>query len=172
MEEKGKQKEEEKSTAVSAAESNTVQNRLANSRGPLNEVVCGAMMLAYERSGCWVQVLIYFFIDRNMICTESSLHPKHFSDKGCRELTSILAIVLTLFRLSKDMPLMQSRLLDLHHSICLCQALRCNHYCDISPCTLIKFCLRIPQILFGDTELEAHSLEKVLFASHNSCQAF
>ena len=25
-------------------------------RTPLNEVVCGAMMLAYERAGCWQQV--------------------------------------------------------------------------------------------------------------------
>ena len=30
--------------------------KLSVNRGPLNEVVCGAMMLAYERSGCWLQV--------------------------------------------------------------------------------------------------------------------
>jgi hypothetical protein len=41
--------------AVPVADSATVAKNVAN-RGPLNEVVCGAMMLAYERSGCWQQV--------------------------------------------------------------------------------------------------------------------
>lgn len=41
--------------AVAALTDNTVA-KINNGRSPLNEVVCGAMMLAYERSGCWAQV--------------------------------------------------------------------------------------------------------------------
>lgn len=52
------------SSAVPVADSATVARNVAN-RGPLNEVVCGAMMLAYERSGCWQQVNIAPLLARN-----------------------------------------------------------------------------------------------------------
>ena len=36
--------------------SKTVQAAGRVGKGPINEVVCGAMMLAYERAGKWEQV--------------------------------------------------------------------------------------------------------------------
>jgi pentatricopeptide repeat protein len=51
--------------AVPIADSATVARNIAN-RGPLNEVVCGAMMLAYERSGCWQQAVNLLQRARNL----------------------------------------------------------------------------------------------------------
>lgn len=45
---------EHKSKAVQAA------GRVG--KGPINEVVCGAMMLAYERAGKWEQVSSRIFL--------------------------------------------------------------------------------------------------------------
>lgn len=53
------------SSAVPVADSATVARNMAN-RGPLNEVVCGAMMLAYERSGCWQQAVNLLQRARNL----------------------------------------------------------------------------------------------------------
>lgn len=54
---------EHKSKAVQAA------GRLG--KGPINEVVCGAMMLAYERAGKWEQVgfILRVFLFFPCICT-------------------------------------------------------------------------------------------------------
>ena len=45
---------------AAAIKDNTVL-KMMNGRSPLNDVVCGAMMLAYERSGCWAQVFQLHF---------------------------------------------------------------------------------------------------------------
>lgn len=68
------------SDAVMALAEERLGARPISAHSPLNEVVCGAMMLAYERAGRWEKVSTTFLRARlrsniACVCVSVSVHP-------------------------------------------------------------------------------------------------